>query len=53
MEQLLETFADAVISLEYFFDSYAEIGTADEGILDIAEESVNALGFPLESSDAA
>jgi hypothetical protein len=46
--QLLETFADAVMSLEYFLDAYIAVHKQDESILDIAEESVRALGCPIE-----
>jgi len=51
--QILETFADAVISLEYYLEGYVEVGSADDSILDIAEESVNALGYPLAEAESA
>ena len=48
IQQILETFADAVISLEYYLENYVQVGVKDDHILDIAEESVQALGVPLE-----
>lgn len=43
--QLLETLADALISLEYYFSETAAGRTPDEKILGVAEESLAALGF--------
>lgn len=48
IQQILETFADAVISLEYYLENYVQVGVKDEGILDFAEESVKALGLTVE-----
>jgi len=48
IQQILETFADAVISLEYYLENYIQVGVKDDSVLDIAEESVQALGVPLE-----
>lgn len=45
IQQLLETFADAVMSLEYFLEAYIAVHKQDGSILDIAEESVKALGY--------
>ncbi|WP_439135064.1 pilus assembly protein [Pseudomaricurvus sp.] len=47
-QQLLETFADAVIGLEYYLDEVKENKAADDSILAIAEESLQALGYPVE-----
>lgn len=44
LQQLLETFADAVIGLEYYLDALKNDKNADESILSIAEESLQALG---------
>lgn len=44
LPQMLETFADAVISMEYYLENYINIGVRDDSVLDIAEESVKALG---------
>lgn len=43
--QLLETLADALISLEYFFTELAAGRVPDEKILTVAEESLAALGY--------
>ncbi len=47
--QLLETLADALISLEYYFSEIAANRTPDEKILGVAEESLAALGFSVGS----
>ena len=45
LQQLLETFADAVISLEYYLDAAKNDKNVDDAVLEIAEESLAALGF--------
>lgn len=45
LQQLLETFADSVISLEYYLDAAKSDKAADDSVLEIAEESLAALGF--------
>lgn len=47
IQQILETFADAVISLEYYLENYIQVGIKDDSVLDIASESVQALGVPV------
>lgn len=47
IQQLMETFADAVMSLEYFLEAYIAVHKQDTSILEIAEESVKALGYPV------
>jgi hypothetical protein len=47
--QLLETLADALISLEYYFSEIAAGRTPDEKILGVAEESLAALGFAVNT----
>lgn len=47
VQHLLETFADAVISLEYYLDSIKLDKQADTSVLQIAEESLQALGYPV------
>jgi hypothetical protein len=42
---LLETFADAIISLEYYLDALKTNKNADTSVLEIAEESLQALGY--------
>lgn len=44
---LLETFADAIISLEYYLDGLRTQHQADDTVLQVAEESLAALGYPL------
>ena len=43
--QLLETLADALISLEYYLIEIEACGDGNEKILEVAEESLAALGF--------
>jgi hypothetical protein len=43
--QLLETLADALISLEYYLGELAAVRTPDDKILAVAEESLAALGI--------
>jgi len=45
LRQLLETFADAVIGLEYYLDAVRTDKEADDTVLEIAEESLQALGY--------
>ncbi|BFM07003.1 hypothetical protein [Halioxenophilus aromaticivorans] len=45
LQQLLETFADCVISLEYYVTALQSDKNTDDGILKIAEESITALGL--------
>ncbi|WP_370978647.1 CDP-diacylglycerol--glycerol-3-phosphate 3-phosphatidyltransferase [Agaribacterium sp. ZY112] len=47
IDEVLETFADAIISIEYYFDSTASLDSLDDKVLNIAEESLNALGYGL------
>jgi copper chaperone CopZ len=47
IQQLMETFADAVMSVEYFLEAYVAVHKQDNSILEIAEESVKALGYPV------
>lgn len=45
VQHLLETFADAVISLEYYLDAIKLDKNTDTSVLQIAEESLQALGY--------
>lgn len=45
IEHLLETFADAVISLEYYLDAAKSDKNTSTKVLEVAEESLEALGF--------
>lgn len=47
LQQLLESFADAIMSLEYFLESYVAVHKQDPMILEVAEDSVKALGYPV------
>jgi len=49
IEHMLETFADAVISLEYYLDALKDDRNADTSVLQVAEESLQALGYPVAS----
>jgi hypothetical protein len=46
--QLLETLADALISLEYYLSELAAARTPDDKILTVAEESLAALGYSVK-----
>lgn len=48
LRQLLETFADAIIGLEYYLDAIKTDKQADDSVLQVAEESLQALGHPVE-----
>lgn len=45
IQHMMETFADAIISLEYYLDAVKVDKTADTEVLRIAEESLEALGY--------
>lgn len=45
IQHKMETFADAVISLEYYFDNLKVDKNTDTDVLKIAEESLEALGY--------
>ncbi len=45
VQHMLETFADAIISLEYYLDSIKLDQKADDSVLQVAEESLDALGY--------
>jgi len=45
IQHMMETFADAVISLEYYLDAVKVDKSADTEVLRIAEESLEALGY--------
>ena len=47
MQQILETFADAIIGIEYYLDAVKQDSQADDSVLELAEESLQALGFPV------
>lgn len=45
IQHLMDTFADAIISLEYYLDNLKIDKKADTDVLRIAEESLEALGY--------
>ena len=47
IQHMLETFADAIISLEYYLDNLKADKNADTDVLRIAEESLEALGYKI------
>jgi hypothetical protein len=47
LQHLLETFADAVIGLEYYLDAVKTDKNAGDHVLEVAEESLEALGHPV------
>lgn len=49
-QQLLETLADALISLEYYLSELANRSKPDENTLRIAEESLASLGFSVDAA---
>lgn len=48
-KQLLDTLADALISLEYYLNELETSRSVNEKILEIAEESLSALGYAVEA----
>ncbi|WP_237068252.1 hypothetical protein [Microbulbifer guangxiensis] len=50
IEQTLDTFADAIISLEYYLGEVKLNRKADKQSLDLAIESLDALGYPVETT---
>ena len=53
LRQLLETFADAIIGLEYYLDAVRTVRDTNDSVLDIAEESLLALGHRVVVIDRA
>lgn len=52
LKELLETFADAVISIEYYLNTAKIAERLDDSVLEVAEESLAALGFaPAQHGD--
>lgn len=49
LKELLETFADAIISVEYYLDTSSSAARLDASALQVAEESLAALGFPVKA----
>lgn len=51
VDTLLETLADAIISLEHYLTTYGALHQRDDNILLLGEESMAALGFPVVQFD--
>ncbi|PCK03494.1 MAG: CDP-diacylglycerol--glycerol-3-phosphate 3-phosphatidyltransferase [Alteromonadaceae bacterium] len=49
LHEMLETYADAIISLEYYLNSASATMIMDESVLPVAEESLEALGYPVST----
>lgn len=49
----METLADAISSVDYYLESLEAGKPMGEGILEIAEDSVAELGYPVEAAQAA
>ncbi len=47
LKEMLETFADSIISVEYYLNSATASLHMDESVLKLAEESLEALGYPV------
>ncbi|OUS23623.1 hypothetical protein A9Q99_26615 [Gammaproteobacteria bacterium 45_16_T64] len=45
-EHLMETLADAITSIDYYLESIESNKPIGDGVLDVAEESMDELGFP-------
>ena len=45
IQHIMDTFADAIISLEYYLDSLKIDKKSDTEVLRVAEESLEALGY--------
>ncbi len=48
LKEMLETFADSIISVEYYLNSATASLHLDESVLKLAEESLEALGYSVE-----
>jgi len=48
IDEVLETFADAIMAVEFYLDSAKTFENMDESVLVVAEESLTALGFTEE-----
>ena len=49
-EQTMETLADAISSVDYYLESLEENKPIGDGILDVAEESMDELGMPVKAA---
>lgn len=51
LTEMLETFADSIISVEYYLNSATASLQMDESVLKLAEESLEALGYAVETHE--
>lgn len=51
LKELLETFADAIVTIEFYLDSATASGQMNESVLDSAEENLEALGYKYQTED--
>lgn len=49
LDNLLETLADALIAVEYYLEEVETHKDADQSVLQVAEDSLASLGFPVAS----
>ncbi|MBV1921197.1 MAG: ferrous iron transporter B, partial [Pseudomonadales bacterium] len=49
-EHLMETLADAITSIDYYLESIENNKPIGEGVLDVAEESMDELGYPSKAA---
>ena len=47
---LMETLADAITSVDYYLEGMEDDKPIGEGIMDVAEESMQELGFPVKAA---
>lgn len=47
---VMETLADAITSIDYFLEGMEDNKPIGDGVLDVAEESVRELGFPVKAA---
>lgn len=52
IQGMLETLADALIALEHYLAEVEHVRNADDSVLEIAEESLAALGYPVQRRDS-
>ncbi len=51
LKEMLETFADSIISVEYYLNTATSSLQMDDSVLKLAEESLEALGYAIENEE--
>jgi len=46
----METLADAITSIDYFLEGMEDNKPIGDGVLDVAEDSMRELGFPVQAA---